>query len=295
MPGAALAPALVAAGLDAAESVLERAAASGEPITARVTIDDSDREWTLVRVPLPGSGEPTDLIVIEDITDVLRAQRLEAWAAMARIIAHEIKNPLTPIRLSAEHLREAWSRDREHFAAVFERCTSNILAQVEELRRTASEFSLYSAIPVIEPQRADLRDAVAEIVEAYRGGPSAPVQVTLAAPDAEVAVSFDRRLLGRALRNLVENAVRASPAGSTVEVTIERLDGEATIRVADQGAGVPPELLGRILEPYFSTQSGGTGLGLPIARRVAEEHGGGLSVRNRPSGGFEVAITIPLS
>jgi two-component system sensor histidine kinase FlrB len=95
------------------------------------------------------------------------------------------------------------------------------------------------------------------------------------------------------MRNLIENAVRATVAGGEVEVAVERDGDRAVIRVADRGPGVVPELLGRILEPYFSTQSGGTGLGLPIARRVVEEHGGVLTVRNRPSGGFEVAVTIP--
>jgi len=293
-PGEELVRSLERRRVDTAVAALERAAAYGEPVAARVTIDDADREWTLVRVPLPGAGEPSELVVVEDVTDVVRAQRLDAWAAMARIIAHEIKNPLTPIRLSTEHLREAWQRDREHFAAVFERCTTNILEQVEELRRTASEFSLYSEIPRIEPQRGDLREAVAEIVEAYRAAPHGAATVELHAPASEVLADFDRRMLGRAVRNLIENAVRASASGGAVDVTVESADGFAAVRVADRGPGVSPDLLGRVLEPYFSTHAGGTGLGLPIARRVAEEHGGSLAVRNRTEGGFEVTIRIPL-
>ncbi|MCM2268943.1 MAG: ATP-binding protein, partial [Thermoanaerobaculia bacterium] len=108
-----------------------------------------------------------------------------------------------------------------------------------------------------------------------------------------VPASFDRRLLGRAVRNLIENAVRASASGGRVEIAVEAGADEDVVRVADDGPGVPAEMVARVVEPYFSTQSGGTGLGLPIARRIAEEHGGSLALRNRPSGGFEVTITIP--
>jgi len=252
------------------------------------------RDWSLVWVPLAGGGEPGFLFIVEDISEVLRAQRLAAWAEMARIIAHEIKNPLTPIRLSAEHLREAWARDRDHFASVFERCTTNILKQVEELRGIASEFSTYSHIPAIDRQPGDLVATLREVVEMYRDASPGGVQVELAAGPPELAARFDGRLLARALRNLIENAMRASSGRGHVEVALEALDGLARIRVADDGPGVPEELLERIFEPYFSTHAGGTGLGLPIARRIVEEHEGTLTARNLPTGGLEVAITIPV-
>jgi signal transduction histidine kinase len=254
-----------------------------------------DREWTLVWAPLEGPGEPAGLLVVEDVSEVLRGQRLEAWASMARIIAHEIKNPLTPIRLSAEHLREAWSRDREHFAAVFDRCTINILKQVEELREIASEFSIYSHVPRIDRQPGDLVAASREVAEAYRAAPPAGVAVRFVAEAEELPARFDAKLFPRALRNLLENAVRASAGRGEVEVRVFRRDGAAAIAVADQGPGVAPELLDRIFEPYFSTHAGGTGLGLPIARKIVEEHGGVLAARNRPSGGLEAVITIPLA
>jgi nitrogen-specific signal transduction histidine kinase len=275
--------------------------------------DQSEREWTLLWVPLPGEGEPSALLVVEDATEVLRGQRLLAWAEMARIIAHEIKNPLTPIRLSAEHMREVYANDPEHFGRVFERCTVNILAQVEELRSIASEFSAYSAIPRIEPRPGDLTAAITELVEGYRAAPPEGVSVELET-DGPLPARFDAKLLGRAVRNLLENALRASAGGGTVLVRLERLErlertetGQipiagrtgptrmARIAVLDRGPGVKPELLPRIFDPYFSTHDTGTGLGLPIARRIAEEHGGGITARNRPEGGLEVAITVPLS
>jgi signal transduction histidine kinase/PAS domain-containing protein len=252
-----------------------------------------EREWSLVWVPVPGAGEPSALLVVEDATEVLRGQRLLAWAEMARIIAHEIKNPLTPIRLSTEHLREVYRSAPEQLDRVFERCTVNILTQVEELRSIASEFSTYSAILRIEPKPGDLTQAIEELVEGYRAAPPEGVIVDLET-DGPIPARFDAKLLGRALRNLMENALRASAGGGRVTVSVERQDGLARIAVKDEGPGVrPPENLPRIFDPYFSTHDTGTGLGLPIARRVVEEHGGTITARNRAERGLEVVITLP--
>jgi two-component system, NtrC family, nitrogen regulation sensor histidine kinase NtrY len=171
----------------------------------------------------------------------------------------------------------------------------NILQQVEELREIASEFSTYSQIPRIDRQDGDLAATVAEVVAAYGAAPPAGMTFEFSADPESIPLRFDARLLSRAVRNLIENAVRAAAERGRIEVRVESRDGRATISVADQGPGVPPELLARILEPYFSTHASGTGLGLPIAARIAEEHGGNLSARNRPSGGFEVIVTIPLA
>lgn len=254
----------------------------------------NEREWSLVWVPLPGGGEPSALLVVEDVTEVLRGQRLEAWGQMARLIAHEIKNPLTPIRLSTEHLREVYRRDREGFEAALERCTSNILHQVEELGAIAGEFSTFSQIPRLDPRPGDLRAVVGEVLEAYRAAPPPGVEVLYREPPAPLEGRFDGRLLGRAVRNLIENALRASREGGQVAVSLERRGKEGAIVVADRGAGVPPELLSRIFEPYFSTEVGGTGLGLAIARRIAELHGGRITARNRQAGGLEVTVVLPL-
>lgn len=259
--------------------------------------DGAEREWSIIWVPLPGAGEPAALLVVEDATEVLRSQRLLAWAEMARIIAHEIKNPLTPIRLSAEHMREVWRRDPEHFDRVFERCTVNILTQVEELRSIASEFSTYSAILQIDPKPGDLTAAIADLAEGYRAAPPPGVRVGLET-DGPIPARFDAKLLGRAVRNLLENALRAAAASSTgngeVLVRVVKENGHARISVTDNGPGVRPENLPRIFDPYFSTHDTGTGLGLPIARRVVEEHGGHIAARNRQEGGLEVVITMPV-
>ena len=229
--------------------------------------------------------------------DLVRAQRLEAWAEMARLIAHEVKNPLTPIRLSTEHLRRVWRDAPDRLEEVFDRCTENILAQVEELARTAGEFSTYSRIPLARPAPGDLAEAVREVVEAY--GSTAPGMAAVrleSGLDADDAVlAFDRRLVQRALRNLIENAVRASGGDGEVRVRIEAAgeDGAVAVTVADRGPGVPESDLERIFEPYFSTSSGGTGLGLPIARRIVREHGGSIAASIRPGGGLAVRIVLP--
>jgi signal transduction histidine kinase len=264
--------------------------------TVRLTGEDGggEREWSLVWVPVPGPGEPSALLVVEDATEVLRSQRLLAWAEMARMIAHEIKNPLTPIRLSAEHMMEVYRHDPEHFDRVFERCTSNILTQVDELRSIASEFSAYSSIPRIDPKPADLTASVAELVEGYQAAPPRGVAIELEAEATSLVTRFDAKLLQRAVRNLIENALRASAGGGRVVVRVEQTNGLARIAVLDSGPGVPPDLLPRIFDPYFSTHDAGTGLGLPIARRIAEEHGGSITARNRPGGGLEVVVTLPV-
>jgi nitrogen fixation/metabolism regulation signal transduction histidine kinase len=262
--------------------------------TVRLPGTDGDREWSLIWVPLPGAGEPAALLVLEDATEVLRSQRLLAWAEMARIIAHEIKNPLTPIRLSTEHMREVWSRDPDHFDRVFERCTTNILTQVEELRTIASNFSNYSAILEIDPKPGDLSAAVQGLMEGYLAAPPEGVRLELEM-DGALPARFDPKLLQRALRNILDNALRAAAAGGGhVLVRVGRDNGLARIAVLDDGPGVRSENLARIFDPYFSTHDTGTGLGLAIARRVVEEHGGNVTARNRAEGGLEVAITLPM-
>ena len=203
--------------------------------------DGGEREWTLIWVPLPGAGEPTALLVVEDATEVLRSQRLLAWAEMARMIAHEIKNPLTPIRLSTEHMMEVYRHDPEHFDRVFERCTSNILTQVDELRSIASEFSAYSSIPRIDPKPADLVSSMADLVEGYRAAPPPGVSVEFEPESPEIVARIDAKLLQRAVRNLIENALRATAAGGgRVTVRLERHDGFARIAVLDSGPGSRP-------------------------------------------------------
>ncbi|MEM6796359.1 MAG: ATP-binding protein, partial [Acidobacteriota bacterium] len=292
--------------------VLE-AAGSREPKSEEVKLRPSDErvdvfEWTLAWVPIPGGENPAALLVIEDSTEQLRGQRLEAWAEMARIIAHEIKNPLTPIRLSTEHLQQVYRASPERLDEVLERCCDNILRNVDELREIASEFSIYSRIPSADLKTGDLVEAMAELAAFYRDAPRSGVQVEFrrggeggdgAAALERLDARFDKKLLGRAVRNLMENALRATAhEGGTVVLEVARVPSpegaRAELRVTDSGPGVDPQKLERIFEPYFSTYESGTGLGLAITRRIVQEHGGEIEARNRPRGGLRVIVRLPL-
>jgi nitrogen fixation/metabolism regulation signal transduction histidine kinase len=284
-PGLApLADFLAEGGQEPRESMVRLAEGEGE-----------GRDWTLSWVPLPGHGGPAAILVVDDDTEVLRGQRLEAWAEMARIIAHEIKNPLTPIQLSTEHMRRVWSDDRDGLEGIFERCTDNILQQVGELRELASNFSIYSRIPRAELVPGDLVEAVEELVAVYRDAAVGGSEIELHTPDEPLAARFDRKLLGRAVRNLMENALRANGGRGTIKVLLEVRGAQASLRVADTGPGVDPKMLRRIFDPYFSTYDTGTGLGLAITRRIVEEHGGEIEARNLEAGGLEVELLLPLT
>ncbi len=247
--------------------------------------------WRVVTVPLPLGGEGTRMAVLEDISDVVRSNRLAAWAEMARIIAHEIKNPLTPIRLSVEHLREVWRRGTGNFEAVLEECVSNVLRQTEELRRAASEFSDYARLPAPEMSRTDVSRLAREAAAAYAGAPG--IRWDLRVDDGLIAEA-DARLLGRVFSNLLGNAVEAL-SGRTGEITLIALSDQARTRITveDSGPGVVPGNLTRLFDPYFSAKSGGTGLGLAIAKKIVEEHGGRITAENRQEGGFRVMFDLP--
>jgi two-component system nitrogen regulation sensor histidine kinase NtrY len=294
--GAPIQAVAAAAPIEGLASFLEDARGAMAPLNRRLrSAGGEDREWSVVWVPVPGGGDPAALLVVEDVTEILRAQRLEAWAEMARIIAHEVKNPLTPIRLSTEHMRQVFATDPARFRDVFERCTSNILLQVEELRSIASEFSTYSRVPHMDLRPGDAVALARSVTGAYQAAPPPGVGIQFQSTTSAAPVRLDEKLLARALRNLLENAVRANGDQGEVEVRVGTDDGAVTIEVSDRGPGVRAEDMPRIFEPYFSTHDTGTGLGLPIARRIVEMHGGTIAAVNRADGGLSVRITLPLA
>lgn len=262
------------------------------PLTAEVEPRAGER-WRIVSVPLPPGGEGDRMAVIEDVSDVVRSNRLAAWAEMARIIAHEIKNPLTPIRLSVEHLREVWRRGSPEFDRVLEECVSNVLRQTEELRRSAAEFSDYARLPGPEKQPVDVVRILRDAAAAFAGAPGIRWDLRV---EPQATADADPRLIARVFSNLIGNAVEAlGPAGGQIGLRLARQGERLRASVEDDGPGVEPEILPRLFEPYFSARSGGTGLGLAIVKKIVEEHGGSISAENRREGGFRVSFDLPLS
>gem|GEM_PF-6943380 len=266
-----------------------------DPATTFLPVEVEPRpgeRWRVVTVPLPLGGEGARMAVIEDVSDVVRSNRLAAWAEMAKIIAHEIKNPLTPIRLAVEHLREVWKRGSPDFDRVLEECVARVLKQTETLRFAASEFSDYARLPAPEVGPTDVSRLLSEAAAAYAG--AAGIRWSL---DIEpgLAAQADGRLLSRVFSNLIVNAVEAlAGGGGEIRVTARRRDSRVLVLVEDTGPGVNPKNLSRLFDPYFSAKSGGTGLGLAIAKKIVEEHGGSISAENRDDGGFRVRFDLPL-
>ncbi len=224
-----------------------------------------------------------------------RTHRLEAWAEMARQVAHEIKNPLTPIQLSAEHLRRVHADRGEPMGPVLEGCVESILGQVRLLRQIASEFSSFASSPIARPAPIDPVQLVHDVVEPYRAGLEGRIEIQndVAPPLPHVLV--DRTLVTRALANVVENALHAMPGSGRLTLTSGTEDGFVAIRVADTGLGMDAEALERVFEPYFSTKTTGTGLGLPIARRNVELNGGTIAVQSQRGRGTTVTIVLPVA
>lgn len=224
-----------------------------------------------------------------------RTHRLEAWAEMARQVAHEIKNPLTPIQLNAEHLRRVHTDRGEPLGPVLEECVGTILRQVHLLRQIASEFSSFASAPTARRVRVDVADLLREIVDAYRVALGHRIRFDVDLPDGLPPIHVDRTLISRALTNLVENALHAMPGAGSLHVAARHQDGFVHVTVADTGVGMDREALERAFEPYFSTKATGTGLGLPIAKRNVELNGGTIEVASERGRGTTVEVALPVA
>jgi two-component system, NtrC family, nitrogen regulation sensor histidine kinase NtrY len=229
------------------------------------------------------------VLTFDDITQLVSAQRNSAWSDIARRIAHEIKNPLTPIQLSAERLKRKYLKEITSDKAVFEQCTDTIIRQVGDLGRIVDEFSSFARMPkaILEPN--NLSDVVREATVLQRVS-SSDIDIVMKLDEHAMKFAFDRRLLTQAITNLVKNAREAIEAREKHKIRgrilIETgVDQEHPfIRVTDNGIGLPQENRNRLAEPYMTTREKGTGLGLAIVKRIMEEHGGRLKLEDAPSG-----------
>ena len=223
-----------------------------------------------------------------------RTNRLEAWAEMARQVAHDIKNPLTPIQLNAEHLRRVHTDRGRPLGPLVDDCVANVLLQVRLLRQLAAEFSSFASSPQARPEPTALAPLLDELLQPYVLALAGRIAIAIDVPAALPEVQVDRVLLSRALTNVVENALHAMPGDGTLRVTARPLPpGQVEIAVADTGVGMDQAALDRIFEPYFSTKATGTGLGLTIARRNVELNGGTIDVASVPGQGTTVTLRLP--
>jgi signal transduction histidine kinase len=225
-----------------------------------------------------------------------RTQRLEAWADMARQVAHDIKNPLTPIQLSAEHALRINIDNGRPLSPVLDDCVNAILGQVRLLRQISAEFSSFASSPTPRPEPADVAALVEEVVAPYLSGLAGRIVIEVGA-ERGITAMVDRTLFGRALTNIIENALHAMPGTGRLVIDVSRSepDRTATVQITDTGVGMDREALDKIFEPYFSTKTTGTGLGLTIAKRNVELNGGQIRVESQRGVGTTVMLTVPLA
>ena len=224
-----------------------------------------------------------------------RTHRLEAWTEMARQVAHEIKNPLTPIQLSAEHLRRVNADKGAPLGSVLDGCVDSILTQVRLLRQIAAEFSSFASLPTPRLGPIAIAGLVREVVDPYRPGVESRVDILVDVPESLPNAHVDRTLVARALTNLVENALHSMSSGGSLRVVGRRVGARIDVSVTDTGTGMDAEAVARAFEPYFSTKATGTGLGLTIAKRNLELFGGTIAVSSEPGRGTTVTLSLPVA
>jgi two-component system nitrogen regulation sensor histidine kinase NtrY len=258
-------------------------------VQGQVTITRDGHERNLsVRITAEQTSQSRDsyIITLDDITELVSAQRTSAWADVARRIAHEIKNPLTPIQLSAERIRRKFGKVITDDKAIFEQCTDTIVRQVDDIRRMVDEFSRFARMPKPVIEGEDVADTVRQAVFLMRvGHPDIDIEAEI--KDEPMRARFDRRLISQALTNIIKNAteaIEAVPAEELgkgrIHVIAAREDEDIVIDVIDNGIGLPKVARARLLEPYVTTREKGTGLGLAIVGRVLEDHGGRIELND---------------
>jgi len=249
---------------------------------------------SVVASALLGEGDrPIGTVVVcEDLTQVLATQRLEAWQEAVERVIHEIKNPLTPVGLAADTLKTAWQRDRSRFGELFPSAIEMIQSAVRDLKALIGEFSRFSRLPRMRPQRSDPNALVVDALSPYSQGAPKGVEVSVdLAPDAP-EVEADEDQIKRVLLNVINNALDAmAETGGQLRLRTRAEDGGVVIVVEDDGPGL--EDVERIFEPHYTTKVKGTGLGLAIARQIVAEHGGRIHARSTPGRGTSVRILLP--
>lgn len=258
-------------------------------VQGQITLNrDGNERNVSVRVSAEQTSQSRDsyIITLDDITELVTAQRTSAWGDVARRIAHEIKNPLTPIQLSAERIRRKFGKAITQDKPIFEQCTDTIVRQVEDIRRMVDEFSRFARMPKPVMEGEDVADTVRQTVFLMRvGHPEIDIEADIR--NEPLRAQFDRRLISQALTNIIKNAAEAIEAvppeilgKGRIDVIAAREEADIVIDVIDNGVGLPKVARARLLEPYVTTREKGTGLGLAIVGRVLQDHGGKLELND---------------
>lgn len=239
------------------------------------------------------------VIVFDDVTAMIQAQRDAAWGEVARRLAHEIKNPLTPIQLSAERLRHKYLKTMApEDAEVLDRSTHTIVQQVQAMKEMVQAFSEYARAPKLRPQTIALSGLVGEVLDLY-ASEEQKVAINLHVEDEALLVEVDPGRMRQLLHNLLRNAIESLSGkdDGRVDVRLERMNIESeawvTLSIEDNGPGIPEDMLDKLFEPYATSKSKGSGLGLAVVKRIVEEHSGILFAENCEAGGARLVVRLP--
>ena len=253
-----------------------------------------------VKLPSEQESQRGYELVFDDVTTLLQAQRDSAWGEVARRLAHEIKNPLTPIQLSAERIRRKLLPGLASTQSeIVDRATHTIVQQVESMKLMVNDFSDYARMPVMEPEPLDINDLVRDTVELYKGDQK-NVIIHLDLDSNRLHIRGDSVRLRQVIHNLIKNAIEAIPQGEKCEVRISTFPFEysntmyAGVEIIDNGPGFPDDLLSHVFDPYMTTKQKGNGLGLAIVKKIVEEHNGVIRAENQKGGGAMINIRFPL-
>jgi two-component system nitrogen regulation sensor histidine kinase NtrY len=257
------------------------------------------RRILLVRIS--AASDAGSVVTFDDVTDLMSAQRMAAWGDVARRIAHEIKNPLTPIQLSAERLKRRYLKQIKDDPETFTTCTDTIIRQVGDIGRMVDEFSSFARMPRPTVQPEDAKELCQQALFLQRNG-NAAIRYRSDLPDHRVPLICDRRQVSQVLTNILKNAGEAiegrAPKPGVVlppgEISLSLKDDGAVVRIVveDNGKGLPVEGRERLTEPYMTTRSKGTGLGLAIVKKIMEDHGGLLTLEDREGGGARISLVF---
>jgi two-component system nitrogen regulation sensor histidine kinase NtrY len=257
---------------------------------------ERDRHLAVTVVSLPGSlgSAPGAMVVVDDLTPLMRAQKVAAWGEVARKLAHEIKNPLTPIQLSAQRVRKAWLKSDPDFEKIVTECTRAIVDEVEALKNLVDEFAQFARMPVATLRPASLEEVLAQALSLYEGlFPGIVLERRLASELPMLRLDFDQ--MKRAVINLVDNAIEATEGRGSIQLATEFDRGAGRVRlvVSDDGPGIAPADRDQLFVPHFSTKKRGSGLGLAIVSRIVQEHHGTIRVEDKQPRGARFVIELP--